>query len=96
MCSIKNRNAGRKAKQTRSKIISVNLVRDRKHEIRVLYETMFERASERQGIRTRIAAGSNHLKLPMARTELRKNSFAVRTINQWNSLPEMEISSSAY
>jgi hypothetical protein len=51
-------------------------------------ETLFEKASNRQGARTRNTDGVNNLKQPMARTELRKNSFAVRTINQWNGLPE--------
>jgi hypothetical protein len=51
------------------------------------YENMFEKAGDRQGIRTRNTEGENNLKLPNARTDLRKNSFAVRTVNPWNSLP---------
>jgi hypothetical protein len=54
----------------------------------IRYETLFEKASNRQGARTRNTDGINNLKQPIARTELRKNSFAVRTINQWNGLPE--------
>jgi ribonucleases P/MRP protein subunit RPP40 len=52
------------------------------------YEHMFEKAQERLGMRTRLAAGEENLKLPAARTELRRNSFAVRTITKWNSLPD--------
>jgi hypothetical protein len=51
-------------------------------------ENLFEKASDRQGARTRNTEGVKNLKQPMARTELRKNSFTVRTINQWNGLPE--------
>jgi hypothetical protein len=55
---------------------------------KIKYETVFEKANNREGPRTRNTESQNNLKLPMARTELRKNSFAVRTINQWNNLPE--------
>jgi hypothetical protein len=38
--------------------------------------------------RTRLAAGHDNLILPVARTEVRKNSFAVRVVSKWNRLPE--------
>jgi hypothetical protein len=38
---------------------------------------MFEKAGDRQGVRTRNTEGVNNLKLPNARTDIRKNSFAV-------------------
>jgi hypothetical protein len=37
-------------------------------------ENLFERAGEREGLRTRQAVGANNLKLPMARTESGKIS----------------------
>jgi hypothetical protein len=40
------------------------------------------------GPRTRHTEGQNNLKIPITRTELRKQSFAVKAINQWNGLPE--------
>jgi hypothetical protein len=52
------------------------------------YEKMFEKAENRQGPRTQNTEGTNNLKIPAARMELRKNSFAVRTITQWNNLPD--------
>jgi hypothetical protein len=52
------------------------------------FEHMFEKAQERQGMRTRLAAGEDNLKLPAARTELKRNSFAVRTVTKWNGLPD--------
>jgi hypothetical protein len=42
-------------------------------------EDMFEGANDREGARTRQATGSNNLKIPVARTEIRKNSYAVRS-----------------
>jgi hypothetical protein len=42
---------------------------------------------ERQGARTRMAAGHDNLIMPAARTEVRKNSFAVRVVTQWSRLP---------
>jgi hypothetical protein len=38
--------------------------------------------------RTRLAAGHDNLVLPVARTEIRKNSFAVRVVSKWNRLPD--------
>jgi hypothetical protein len=52
------------------------------------YEKLFEKAENRQGPRTRNTEGTNNLKIPAARTELRRNSFTVRTVTQWNSLPD--------
>jgi ribonucleases P/MRP protein subunit RPP40 len=51
-------------------------------------ETLFEKVVEREGARTRLAAGTNNLKLPAARTEIRRNFFAVRVVAGWNSLPD--------
>jgi hypothetical protein len=51
-------------------------------------EALFEKVVEREGARTRLAAGANNLKLPAARTEIRRNSFAVRVVSGWNSLPD--------
>jgi ribonucleases P/MRP protein subunit RPP40 len=51
-------------------------------------EILFEKIEARAGARTRLAAGTNNLKLPPARTEIGRNSFAVRVITEWNSLPD--------
>jgi hypothetical protein len=51
-------------------------------------EVLIEKIEEREGLRTRLAAGTNNLKLPPARTEIRRNSFAVRVVTDWNSLPD--------
>jgi hypothetical protein len=51
-------------------------------------ESLFEKVEEREGVRTRLTAGTNNLKLPAARTEIRRNSFAVRSVSSWNSLPD--------
>jgi hypothetical protein len=51
-------------------------------------ENLFERAAERKGLRTRQAVGENNLKLPRARTEIRKNFFSVRVVKEWNELPD--------
>jgi hypothetical protein len=51
-------------------------------------ENLFERAGEREWPRTRQAVGANNLKLPMARTEIRKNFFSVRVVIEWNELPD--------
>jgi hypothetical protein len=49
---------------------------------------MFEANVNRPGVQTRAASGHANFKLPAARGEIRKNSFAVRTVNVWNGLPE--------
>jgi hypothetical protein len=49
---------------------------------------LFEKLEEREGARTRQAAGTNNLKTKQARTEVRKNSFTVRVVKEWNGLPE--------
>jgi hypothetical protein len=38
--------------------------------------------------RTRQSAGKDNLRRQVARTEIRKNSFAVRVVSKWNSLPD--------
>jgi hypothetical protein len=40
------------------------------------------------GARTRQAAGGHGLTVQYARTDPRKYSFAVRTVESWNKLPE--------
>jgi hypothetical protein len=40
---------------------------------------LFEKFKEREGARTRQAAGTNNLKTKQARTEVRKNSFTVQS-----------------
>jgi Reverse transcriptase (RNA-dependent DNA polymerase)/Endonuclease-reverse transcriptase len=51
------------------------------------FEDMFDRIPVREGPVTRLAGARNNLKAPVARLEIRRNSFAVRTINKWNGLP---------
>jgi hypothetical protein len=46
-----------------------------------------ESAANRDGPRTRQAGDESNFKLPVARLEIRKNSFAVITVQQWNQLP---------
>ena len=45
-------------------------------------------ASTNRGARTRRAAGERCLVKQFARTDTRKNSFAVRAVDSWNELPE--------
>jgi Reverse transcriptase (RNA-dependent DNA polymerase)/Endonuclease-reverse transcriptase len=49
---------------------------------------LFESIPVRSGPVTRLAATGNNLKLPTARLDIRKNSFAVRTVSRWNELPD--------
>jgi hypothetical protein len=51
-------------------------------------EELFTATGEHNGVRTRRAAAANGLAAPFARTDIRKYSFAVRTVEHWNSLPE--------
>ena len=51
-------------------------------------EELFTTAGGHDGVRTRRAAAANGLAAPFARTDIRKYSFAVRTVEHWNSLPE--------
>ena len=51
-------------------------------------EELFTEAGGHDGVRTRRAAATNGLAAPFARTDIRKYSFAVRTVEHWNSLPE--------
>jgi ribonuclease P/MRP protein subunit RPP40 len=48
-------------------------------------QTLFHRQG---GARTRQAAGGHGLTVQYARTDPRKYSFAVRTVESWNKLPE--------
>jgi hypothetical protein len=49
---------------------------------------MFKRTATVGRVRTRQAAGEHGLMVQYARTDVRKYSFAVRTIEGWNNLPE--------
>jgi hypothetical protein len=48
-------------------------------------QSLFNR---QEGARTRQAAGGHGLTVQYARTDPRKYSFAVRTVESWNRLPE--------
>jgi hypothetical protein len=43
---------------------------------------------DREGARTRLAAGHDNLVPKQARTDVRKNSFFVRVVPKWNGLPD--------
>ena len=45
-------------------------------------------SNRQEGVRTRQAAGGHGLTVQYARTDPRKYSFAVRTVESWNRLPE--------
>ncbi len=49
---------------------------------------MFRHLAAQDRIRTRQAAGEHGLGIQYARTDSRKYSFAVRTVEKWNNLPE--------
>jgi hypothetical protein len=49
---------------------------------------LFTAAGGHDGVCTRRAAAVIWLAEPFARTDIRKYSFAVRTVEHWNSLPE--------
>jgi hypothetical protein len=49
---------------------------------------LFKRTSDQQRSRTRQAAGERGLCVQSARTDPRKNSFAIRAVETWNRLPE--------
>jgi hypothetical protein len=51
-------------------------------------EDFFELVGNREVARTRLAQGALNLRVQRARTEIRKNAFAVRIVNRWNSLPD--------
>jgi hypothetical protein len=50
-------------------------------------EKLFERAAMREGPVTRQSGDRENFKIPAARLDVRKNSFAVRTVQHWNELP---------
>jgi hypothetical protein len=50
-------------------------------------EKMFETAAARDGATTRQSGAPENFKLPAARLDIRKNSFAVCTVQRWNELP---------
>ena len=49
---------------------------------------LFTLASNNIGARTRRAAGERCLVKQFARTDTRKNFFAVRAVDSWNELPD--------
>jgi hypothetical protein len=51
------------------------------------YSDVMEKINRENG-RTRLAAGHDNLVLKQARTDVRKNSFFVRVVQKWNSLPD--------
>jgi hypothetical protein len=51
-------------------------------------EELFTPAGEHGGARTRQATAPNGLVSPFARTDIRKYSFEIRTVEKCNSLPE--------
>ncbi len=50
-------------------------------------QNLFTRSGGNGGARTRTAAGVNGLAVQYARTDVRMQSFTVRAVEQWNSLP---------
>ncbi len=50
-------------------------------------QNLFTRPGGNGGARTRTAAGVDGLAVQFARTDVRKNSITVQTVEQWNSLP---------
>ena len=50
-------------------------------------QNLFTLATNNGGVRTRQAAGVKGLQSQFSRTDIRKHSFAVRTIEGWNKLP---------
>ncbi len=50
-------------------------------------QTLLALAASHNGARTRRAAGINGLAAQYARTDVRKYSFPVRTVESWSSLP---------
>lgn len=51
-------------------------------------QNFFTLAGENSRIQTRQAAGAKNIRGQFARTDMRKFSFAIRTVENWNSLPE--------
>jgi hypothetical protein len=51
-------------------------------------ENLFTKMDSRDQIRTRQATGKDNLRTLVARTDIRKNSFAVRVVSRWNNLPD--------
>ena len=48
----------------------------------------FKLFAERQGPRTRRAAGVHNMRAVRARLDIRRYSFSQRVVNTWNSLPD--------
>jgi hypothetical protein len=51
-------------------------------------QTLFRMMSENGGARTRRAAGAKNIASQYARTDIRKESFAIRVVETWNRLPD--------
>jgi hypothetical protein len=55
---------------------------------KINWGTLFTKMDTRETMRTRQSAGKDNLIGQMARSDIRKNSFAVRVVSKWNSLPD--------
>jgi hypothetical protein len=53
-----------------------------------IVQSMFEKIEQRPVVNTRAASGHSKYRVPAARGEIMRNSFAVRTVKHWNELPE--------
>ncbi len=63
-------------------MIRVHTYMDQQKESEFFVKTVHERA------RTRQTAGGHGLAIQYVRTDIRKYSFAVRSVENWNKLPE--------
>jgi hypothetical protein len=51
-------------------------------------QTMFKVMSENRGATTQRTAGAKNTTSHYARTDIRKESFAIRVVETWNRLPD--------
>jgi hypothetical protein len=51
-------------------------------------QTLFRMMSANGGARTRRVAGAKNIVSKYARTDIRKESFAIRVVETWNRLPD--------
>jgi hypothetical protein len=51
-------------------------------------QTLFTMKSEKGEARTRRAAGAKNIASQYTRTDIRKESFAIRVVETWNRLPD--------
>ena len=52
-------------------------------------ETWFTRKNRVSTVNTRLNSSPFNLELKRAKSELRNNSFSIRVVNSWNSLPDL-------